>query len=74
MKTPSTFNLTVAAVLSLTVISGGTATHLGSQPELTEQQDRLFDGALTTWSLGTASLFGLLANRPEDEDEQDEQQ
>ncbi len=74
MKTPSTFNLTVAAVLSLTIISGGTATHLGSQPELTEQQDRLFDGALTTWSLGTASLFGLLASRSDDKDERDGQQ
>lgn len=74
MKTPSTFNLTVAAVLALTVISGGTAAHLGSQPELTEQQDRLFDGALTTWSLGTASLFGLLTDRPDNEEEQDGQQ
>ncbi len=74
MKTPSTFNLTVAAVLSLTLISGGTAAHLGSQPDLTEQQERLFDGALTTWSLGTASLCGLLASGSDDEDDRDEQQ
>jgi hypothetical protein len=73
MKIPSTFNLTVAAVLSLTVISGGTATYLGNQAELTEPQNRLFDGALTTWSLGTACLFGLFANAADDEDEQDEQ-
>jgi hypothetical protein len=74
MKPPSTFNLTVVAVLALTVISGGTAVNLGRQPELTEPQDRLFNGALTTWSLGTASLFGLLGSRSDDDSDNDKQQ
>lgn len=58
-KTSSTFNLVFATVLSLTLGSGGTALHLASQPTLTEQQDRILDSAIATWTTGVATLLGL---------------
>ncbi|MEO0376486.1 MAG: hypothetical protein AAF329_18050 [Cyanobacteria bacterium P01_A01_bin.17] len=45
MKSPSAFKYAFAAVLSLTLVSGGTALHLSGQPTLTDSQDRIFDSA-----------------------------
>ncbi len=66
-KTPPTFNLVFATVLSLTLGSGGAALHLASQPTLTEQQNRLFNSAIALWTTGTTTLIGLLGtNQPHD--------
>ncbi|MEO0458393.1 MAG: hypothetical protein AAF152_17680 [Cyanobacteria bacterium P01_A01_bin.114] len=65
-KSPSPFNLIFAAVLSLTLASGGTAVHLASQSALTEPQERILDSAIATWTLSTTTLIGLLSNRRSD--------
>ncbi|MGB7314052.1 MAG: hypothetical protein WA939_14065 [Nodosilinea sp.] len=59
-KTPSTYNLIFATVLSLTLGSGGAALHLASQPTLTEQQNREFNSAIALWTTGTTTLIGLI--------------
>lgn len=76
MKSPnsnSTFKTVFAAVFCLTLTSGGTAFYLGSQPTLSPAQNRLFDGANATWTMGTTTLIGLLANqsKEDDDDERD---
>lgn len=68
LKKPSPFILIFASVLALTLGSGGTAVHLGQRPTLTEPQERIFDSAITMWTMGTTTLIGLLSNRSEDED------
>jgi hypothetical protein len=55
-------NLIFATILSLTLVSGGAALHLASQPTLTEQQNRLFNSAIALWTAGTTALVGLLGN------------
>ncbi len=71
MKSPSAFKYAFAAVLSLTLASGGTALHLSGQPTLTDSQDRIFDSAIAMWTMGATTLFGLLSSRmttPEEPD------
>ncbi|MEM6251836.1 MAG: hypothetical protein AAF821_02840 [Cyanobacteria bacterium P01_D01_bin.156] len=69
LKTPSPFNLIFMSVLALTLGSGGTAVHLGQYPTLTESQDRIFDSAVTMWTMGATTLIGLLSNQSEDKDD-----
>ena len=54
------FNLIFATVLLLTLGSGGTALHLASHPNPTEAQERILEGAMNTWQMGTLTLIGLL--------------
>lgn len=68
LKRRSTFHTVFAAVLSLTLASGGTAIHLANQPSLTPAQARIFDSALAMWTMGTTTLIGLLSTRPDDQD------
>ncbi|MBE9111090.1 hypothetical protein IQ273_16915 [Nodosilinea sp. LEGE 07298] len=66
-KTPPTFNLIFATVLSLTLGSGGAALHLASQPTLTEAQTRVLNSAIALWTTSTTTLLGLLStNKPHD--------
>ncbi|NEP17901.1 MAG: hypothetical protein F6J97_13515 [Leptolyngbya sp. SIO4C1] len=65
---PVKFNLVFIATLSLTLTAGGTAVHFANQPALTEPQDRILDSALTMWTMGTATMTGLLSNRRDDDD------
>ncbi|WP_017297842.1 hypothetical protein [Nodosilinea nodulosa] len=66
-KTPPTFNLIFATVLSLTLGSGGAALHLASQPTLTEAQTKVLNSAIALWTTGTTTLLGLLStNKPHD--------
>ena len=68
MKSPSAFKYAFAAVLSLTLVSGGTALRLSGQPTLTDSQDRIFDSAIAMWTMGATTLFGLLSSRMTTED------
>ena len=69
---PFPFSLILAAALSITVASGGTAIYLANQPQLSEQQGRLFDAALSICTLGATSTIGLLGSRkPENQDGDD---
>ena len=66
-KTPPTFNLIFAAVLSLSLGSGGAALHLSSQPNLTEAQTKVLNSAIALWTTGTTTLLGLLGtSKPHD--------
>ena len=65
------FKAVFAAVLSLTLTSGGTALHLSGQPTLTTAQDRIFDSAIAMWTMGATTLFGLLGSRITSEKESD---
>lgn len=56
------FKYVFAAVLSLTLTSGGTALHLSGQPTPTPAQDRILDSAIALWTMGTTTLIGLLSN------------
>lgn len=67
MKSPSTFNCVFAAVLALTLSSGGTAVHFANQPTLTPSQDRILDSAIAMWTMGTTTLIGLIGNWPDDD-------
>jgi len=69
-KTNSTFQYVFAAVLSLTLTSGGTALHLSGQPTLTPAQDRIFDSAIALWTMGTTTLLGLLSSPSQPDDEE----
>ncbi|MBE9066579.1 hypothetical protein IQ260_07930 [Leptolyngbya cf. ectocarpi LEGE 11479] len=62
--------LTIAAFLSLTIASGGTAIHLAAQPTLTEQQDRLFESSLVVWTTCVTIMPTLLTSRSTDNNEQ----
>ena len=46
IKPTPKFNTVFAAVLSLTLASGGAGLHLSAQPNLTEAQNRLLNSAL----------------------------
>ena len=45
--------------LSLNLSAGCTVAHLGRQDTLSEQQDRLFQGALVVWATSATTLVGL---------------
>jgi len=65
LKRRSTFYAIFAAVLSLTLTSGGTALHLANQPTLTPAQERILDSALALWTMGSTTLVGLLGHHPQ---------
>jgi hypothetical protein len=69
----TTFKTIFTAVFCLTLTSGGAAFYLGSQPTLSPAENRLFDGANATWTMGTTTLIGLLTSQSgnDDEDEAD---
>lgn len=52
-------NFIFATVLALTFGFGGAALHLASQPTLTEQQNRIFNIAITLWTTGTTTFISL---------------
>ncbi|WP_204137448.1 hypothetical protein [Halomicronema sp. CCY15110] len=64
------FQAIFTAVFCLTLTSGGAAFYLGSQPTLSPAQNRLFDGANATWTMGTTTLIGLLASQSNDDDDE----
>ena len=70
-KSNSTFKYVFATVIALTLGSGGIALHLAGQPTMTDAQTRILDGAIATWTTGTAAVVGLLGSRPGDNDEED---
>ncbi|MGK7891939.1 MAG: hypothetical protein AB4042_21640 [Leptolyngbyaceae cyanobacterium] len=72
MRSNQPFNVIFAAVLALTIASGGTALYLGNRPNLTEQGDRVLDSAIELWTVGTLTTFGLLSLRAGDDHELDD--
>ncbi len=65
------FKTIFTAVCCLTLTSGAAAFHLGSQPTLSPAQNRLFDGANATWTMGTTTLIGLLASQSNNDDDEE---
>lgn len=60
---PFVFQEILAAVLALTVLSGGTAFYLATQPTLSPQQNRVFESATTNWQMGVGAILALLGSK-----------
>ena len=76
-KITSTFKLVFGTVVGFTLVSGITAVVIASQPQLTPQQERVFETSQTTWDTGMGVLFGLMGGKAADllykeEEEEDE--
>ncbi|MBV8888007.1 MAG: hypothetical protein JO235_28970 [Chroococcidiopsidaceae cyanobacterium CP_BM_RX_35] len=74
LKISSTFKLVFFTVVSLTLLSGGTSLWLASQPQLSSEQNRIFESCSTTWQLGTGAIFGLLGGKAADALHQEEEE
>lgn len=71
-RSTSNFTLIFAAVLSLTIASGGTAIAIANRPTVTEQQERILDSAIALFTMGSTTIIGLLNNRPSDDNDDDD--
>lgn len=65
-KITSTFKLVFGTVVSLTMLSGGTAFSLAAQEQLSPQQTRVFETCSATWQMGVGAVFGLLGSKATD--------
>ncbi|NET08826.1 MAG: hypothetical protein F6K09_31365 [Merismopedia sp. SIO2A8] len=63
----SPFVLIFAAVLSLTIASGGTAIAIANRPTVTDQQERILDSAIALFTMGSTTIIGLLNHQPSDD-------
>jgi hypothetical protein len=75
IKITSTFKLVFGTVVGFTLISGITAVGIASQPQLTPQQDRVFETCQTTWQTGIGAVVGLMGGKAADllhKEEEDE--
>ncbi|MBD2461167.1 hypothetical protein H6G89_08935 [Oscillatoria sp. FACHB-1407] len=63
----STFNLVFLTVVSITLLSGGTALWLAGQVNPTDPQKGMLDTTQNTWLMGTGAIFGLLGGRSSSE-------
>jgi hypothetical protein len=61
-KMSNTFNLIFGTVVGFTVISGMTAVGIASQPQLTSQQEQVFETCKTTWQTGIGAVVGLMGS------------
>jgi len=77
IKITSTFKLVFGTVVGFTLVSGITAVSIASQPQLTPQQERVFETCQTTWQTGIGAVVGLMGGKAadlfhEDEEKDDE--
>lgn len=73
VKITPAFSLVFSTVLFLTLLSGGTSLWLASKPELSPQQNRIFENTTSTWQLGIGAIFGLMGSKATDLLEDDEE-
>ncbi len=66
--------------MGFTLVSGITALGIASQPQLTPQQERVFETCQTTWQTGIGAVVGLMGGKAadllheeEEEEDKDEQ-
>ena len=59
-KSKRLFQQIFFTVLMLTLLSGGISFWLASTPELSPNQNRIFEISTNTWQAGINSIFGLL--------------
>ncbi len=66
--------------MGFTLVSGITAVGIASQPQLTPQQERVFETCQTTWQTGIGAVVGLmggkaadLLHKEEEEEDKDKQ-
>ncbi|HEY9881668.1 MAG TPA: hypothetical protein V6D29_24670 [Leptolyngbyaceae cyanobacterium] len=70
-KTTTAFRLVFFTTVSFTLLSGGTSLWLASKPELSPQQNRIFENTTTNWQLGIEAIFGLIGSKATDFSEDD---
>jgi hypothetical protein len=63
IKITSTFKLVFGTVVGFTLVSGITAVGIASQPQLTPQQERVFETCQTTWQTGIGAVVGLMGGK-----------
>jgi hypothetical protein len=61
-RNKSVFQQVFFTVFMLTLVSGGTSFWLASYPNLSPQQNRIFEIATITWQVGMNTIFGLLGS------------
>lgn len=66
IKITSTFKLVFSTVVGFTLVSGITAVGIASQPQLTPQQERVFETCQTTWQTGIGAIVGLMGGKAAD--------
>jgi hypothetical protein len=77
----SSFKLVFGTVVGFTLVSGITAVGIASQPQITPQQERVFETCQTTWQTGIGAVVGLMGGkaadllplREEEEEDKDKQ-
>jgi hypothetical protein len=65
-KITSTFQLVFGTVVGFTLVSGITAVGIASQPQVTPQQERVFETCQTTWQTGIGAVVGLMGGKAAD--------
>ncbi len=73
-KITSTFKLVFGTVVGFTLVSGITAVGVASQPQLTPQQERVFETCQTTWQTGIGAVVGLMGGKAADLLHKDEEE
>lgn len=58
-----------AAMITLTLVSGGTTLHLAAKPTLTKRQERLFSLALEVWAMSTGITVEAMSSASKNTDE-----
>lgn len=66
MNTTPAFQQVFSTVLFLTLLSGGVSCWMASHPDLSPQQNRIFENAMTTWQIGVGAIVGLLGGKATD--------
>lgn len=66
LNTTHAFQEVFFTVLSITLLAGGASCWFAQQPELSPQQNRVFESSITTWQMGVGAIFGLLGGRAAD--------
>ncbi len=74
IKITSTFKLVFGTVVGFTLVSGITAVGIASQPQVTPQQERVFETSQTTWQTGIAAVVGLMGGKAADLLHKDEEE
>lgn len=66
MNVTPAFQQVFFTVLFLTLSSGGVSYSMASQPNLSPNQNRIFENAMATWQMGVGAIVGLLGGKATD--------
>lgn len=67
-----TFQQVFFTVVCFTLLSGSTSVWYSTKPQLSPQENRVFETSNTTWNLGIGAIVGLLGSKAIDKSPSDE--